>query len=158
LANIVNKNGRFIRSHGGTVTGPAQITETLCMRNCIVHGSVMMQISALEAAGNYREVFSFAEDYDLWLRLAEHFQLANLAEVLYLRRLHADAVSKKNVQVQRVQTRIIRELASERRQTGTDILQRAGPAAYFAKYGAELQAAERADADRASSQLLLKPS
>lgn len=132
-----------------------QLRRILFQTNYLVHGSVMMRKSACEAVGNYREGLSFAEDYDLWLRVAERYALGMLPEVLYVYRVHADSISKRNVQVQRVQARIVRELASERRQTGTDIRQQAGAAAFFVKYGAELQAAERADAARESSQLLL---
>jgi hypothetical protein len=39
------------------------------------------------AAGGYREAYLRAEDYDLWLRLAEHGKLANLPDPLIEYRL-----------------------------------------------------------------------
>jgi hypothetical protein len=141
IANVVNETGQLIRSFGGGVTDPAQIAETLLTRNCLVHGSVMMRRAAVEAVGKYREAFALAHDYDLYLRLADHFQLANLAEVLYLYRDHSDSASHTHKEVQRAYAGIARELAEERRQTGSDLLERDGFAAFLSAYGTRLQEA-----------------
>ena len=37
-----------------------------------VHGSVMMRREAYERAGGYRAAFRASQDYDLWLRMADH--------------------------------------------------------------------------------------
>ena len=50
-------------------------------RNCIAHPTVMARRAALVAAGGYRAAFLAAEDYDLWLRLSETADLANLPGV-----------------------------------------------------------------------------
>jgi glycosyltransferase involved in cell wall biosynthesis len=141
LANVVDETGQFIRSFGGVPTDPAQIVETLPTRNCLVHGSVLMRTSAIEAVGKYREAFALAHDYDLYLRLADHFQLANLAEVLYLYRDHADSASHTHKKVQRAYADIAQELAEERQRTGSDLLQREGYAAFLNAYETRLQEA-----------------
>ena len=38
--------------------------------------------------GGYRNIVPDAEDHDLWLRIADHFELANLKEVVLKYRLH----------------------------------------------------------------------
>jgi glycosyltransferase involved in cell wall biosynthesis len=39
----------------------------------IAHSSVMMRRSSVQAVGNYRELFSKAQDSDLWVRMAREF-------------------------------------------------------------------------------------
>lgn len=52
----------------------------------IHHPSVMMRKQAVERIGAYREGYCPAEDYDLWLRLTEVGQLANIQEALITKR------------------------------------------------------------------------
>jgi hypothetical protein len=57
------------------------------------HPTVMMRRKVLEWAGGYREVVVDAEDYDLWLRVGESFQMANLDAVVLKYRIHPRQVS-----------------------------------------------------------------
>ena len=60
----------------------------------MLHPSVMMRAAALRKIGGYREKFEWgAEDYDVFLRLAEIGKLANLPEVLLQYRLHIKKVT-----------------------------------------------------------------
>jgi glycosyltransferase involved in cell wall biosynthesis len=61
---------------------PADVERVLERVNPIAHPTVIMRRRAVEAAGGYRPAYLRAEDYDLWLRLAERGRLANLAEPL----------------------------------------------------------------------------
>jgi glycosyltransferase involved in cell wall biosynthesis len=54
----------------------------------MVHPSLMVQTAALRKLGGYREAFCHVEDYDLYLRLSEVGQLANLDEILLYYRQH----------------------------------------------------------------------
>ena len=47
------------------------------------HGSVMFRRSALDRAGGYREAFYFAQDLDLWTRMATLGEIHILADELY---------------------------------------------------------------------------
>jgi len=58
-----------------------------------VHYSVMMRRELLARAGGYDETLAVAQDYDLWMRLAGLTRLANLTEVLVIRRLGERRVS-----------------------------------------------------------------
>ena len=65
---------------------PAQddeIQETLLEKCCFTHGSVVIRKSVLDNVGGYCEDFVLAQDYDLWLRIAERCKVANIPEVLY---------------------------------------------------------------------------
>ena len=54
-----------------------------------VHSTVMMRRSLLDAVNHYRTLFEQYEDFDLWLRMSERTQLANLSDVLARYRLHS---------------------------------------------------------------------
>jgi glycosyltransferase involved in cell wall biosynthesis len=55
--------------------------------------SVLVRSEAFHRVGGYREAFAPAEDYDLWIRVAEHYQCANLSEVVLRYRVHPYQVS-----------------------------------------------------------------
>jgi len=61
--------------------------------NPFVHTSVVMRKSVLRAVGGYNEAYPYSQDYELWVRLATHTRLANLPEVLVVRRYHWGTVS-----------------------------------------------------------------
>ncbi|SDO45135.1 hypothetical protein SAMN04487848_0956 [Microbacterium sp. ru370.1] len=67
--------------------------KSLLHGNKFSHGEVMIRRSALERAGGYREEFTFAQDYDLWLRIARDFRFATVPEPLYRRHVQFDGVS-----------------------------------------------------------------
>ena len=54
----------------------------------------MMRKEAVLAVGAYRREFQWAEDMDLFLRLAEIGKLANLPDVLLQYRQHPDSVNR----------------------------------------------------------------
>jgi glycosyltransferase involved in cell wall biosynthesis len=74
-------------------TDDAAIRRALIRANPFVHSSVMARRELLARAGGYDETLAVAQDYDLWMRLARLTRLANLAEVLVIRRLGAGRVS-----------------------------------------------------------------
>ena len=114
---------------------------SLLERNYFVHGSVIMRKSACEAVGKYRNVFLLADDYDLWLRIAEKYPTGNLADVLYQYRDHRESISKKKEHLLHAYAEIARELALERQQSGSDLLMREGSIGFWREYGEQLQAA-----------------
>jgi hypothetical protein len=83
---------------------PAAIRAALPRVSCLVHPTVLMRRDAVLAAGGYRPAFLHAEDYDLWLRLSERFDLANLAETVLHLRLHPGQVSFAHVEQQVIST------------------------------------------------------
>jgi glycosyltransferase involved in cell wall biosynthesis len=56
--------------------------------NPFVHSTVMMRRDAYERAGGYRTGLRLCEDFDLWCRMAEVTELANLDAPLVRYRLH----------------------------------------------------------------------
>jgi hypothetical protein len=68
---------------------PQAVRAFLAKASPLAHPAVMFRRQAAVAAGLYRPQIAPAEDYDLWLRLADRADLANLPEVLLRYRLHA---------------------------------------------------------------------
>ena len=101
-------------------TNDAEIRKKMRFGNIIPHGSVMFPRKSIEKVGLYREVFTCSQDYDLWLRISEHYRLANLGDILYFWRLNPDGITyKKHVRLIN-EGKVIRELADQRQLTGSD--------------------------------------
>jgi hypothetical protein len=64
----------------------------------------MLRRAALDTVGRYSSAYGNNEDYDLWRRVARHYRLAALPEVLYVYREHDLGVSKVTA-VQRLEDR-----------------------------------------------------
>ncbi|MBN8996229.1 MAG: glycosyltransferase [Rhizobiales bacterium] len=107
----------------GAITYPTEherIVEILPQANVFSHSSVMMRRKAVEAAGGYRSFFTGAEDYDLWLRLAEQGKVGNLAARLGAYRVHEDSVSARSALRQAFSAALARRCAVIRREGGPD--------------------------------------
>lgn len=86
---LIDANGQPLGKRTFFPTEPAELARSLVTRGCTIrHPTVLMRRTALDAVGGYRAAVEHAEDYDLWLRLAERFALANLPEVLLEYRVH----------------------------------------------------------------------
>jgi GT2 family glycosyltransferase len=72
----------------------------------LAHPAVMMRRAAVLAVGGYREAYRHSEDYDLWLRMAERYRIANLPDRLLLYRQHATKQSFVHSVEQRFATHI----------------------------------------------------
>jgi glycosyltransferase involved in cell wall biosynthesis len=81
----------------------------------VVHPATMMRADAVKKIGVYREHFNNSEDLDLFLRLAEAGQIANLPEVLLKYRRHPQSVSHLKYENQWKLNRQIVSEAYERR-------------------------------------------
>lgn len=66
----------------------------------IVHPATAMRKTAVAAVGGYRDEFPHAEDIDLFLRLAEVGQLANVPEILLDYRQHMGSIGYSQARVQ----------------------------------------------------------
>jgi glycosyltransferase involved in cell wall biosynthesis len=62
----------------------------------ICHPCAMMRREAVLAHGGYDPAMEPAEDLDLWLRMGESWQMANLEQVLMKYRVHGSSVSQVN--------------------------------------------------------------
>ena len=77
--------------------------------NCFVHSSVMIRKSALNQTGLYpeeKEKFP-PEDYDLWLRIAKDFEVANLPQTLLLYRELPNSISRAKLEIMQERARLM---------------------------------------------------
>jgi glycosyltransferase involved in cell wall biosynthesis len=59
----------------------------------IIHGTILIRKKILANGVYYRNLYRYAEDYDLWFRLANITQFANLPEPLIKRRIHNQQIT-----------------------------------------------------------------
>jgi glycosyltransferase involved in cell wall biosynthesis len=96
------------------------LVQRLARTNPFIHSSVMMRTAMVRALGGYRAAFQAAEDYDLWLRLAEAGRLANLPDDLIQYRWHAANSSRRQAVRQSFSLRLAQRAAAVRRTGAAD--------------------------------------
>lgn len=73
------------------------LKKDLIKYNPFFHSSIMIRKSVLDDVGLYNENFKFAQDYELYFRIAKKYDLANLPLILIRYRESIDSVtSRKN--------------------------------------------------------------
>jgi glycosyltransferase involved in cell wall biosynthesis len=87
FAKIVDDESKLVKFWDRPVTHE-EIQKSLKIDNCIAHGSVIMRKKYLLDIGLYDERMEKSQDYDLWLRLAKKYKMANIPEYLYIWRKH----------------------------------------------------------------------
>lgn len=82
---------------------PCEVRRLLARGNCLCHSSVMIRHEVLsQFPGPYRPQFLLAEDFDLWLRVAERFEIGNVPDVVLcyrrdLSNLQSDRLARQSV-------------------------------------------------------------
>ncbi len=115
-----------IDAKGGSIgqihpeTDAARLAEILCRRNPFSHSSMMMRTDLVRRLGGYRGAFLGAEDFDLWLRMSEHGEVANMAQALVHYRVHDESVGSRIAVRQCFSARLARSAAAARRSSGVD--------------------------------------
>ncbi len=83
--NPVRGNPLGIRFHPNP---QGDLLADLLMRNLFITSSVLLRREGVERCGGFAEHLFGMGDWDLWLRLAEHYQVGYVPEALTLYRLH----------------------------------------------------------------------
>ena len=80
---LLNKNHESLVKQEIRPTQDQEIKKCLLKtQNIIAHPSVLFKKSILLKTGYYSDIYSFAEDYELWLKAMKFFKFANLPDVL----------------------------------------------------------------------------
>ncbi|HVY19273.1 MAG TPA: glycosyltransferase [Bauldia sp.] len=101
---LVGGGMRLIDEHGNggrrknRPLKPSDVAAAMRTSTAVIHPTSMMRTAAVRALGGYRSILPYAEDYDLWLRLMEHHQMANIADIVLLKRIHPAAVTQDSSQ------------------------------------------------------------
>jgi len=120
--NEIDDQGKRIKTIQA-LSDPEAIKRGLLLQNWFCHSSVMFRISAaVEVSGSIEHIWDenmvYAQDYDLWLRMSEKYDLANIPRVLHEWRLSSNGLSvSKNREQQRcashARNNAIRRLSSK---------------------------------------------
>ncbi len=121
----INEAGEFLQYFRPPTDSDA-LKRKLLIKNPFAHGTVMFRKECIEKTGFYREELKHAEDYDLWLRISQFFDLANLPLYLYQWRLNVGSVSVENKHVQDRNVQLALALHRERLAGAQDQIQKGG--------------------------------
>lgn len=92
--DLIDEAGRLLVENPSPYCNNADIQRILMTGHCcLTHPTTMISKEALAQVGGYRPEIRHAEDYDLWLRLAEIGEIINLEEPLLRYREHSQAVT-----------------------------------------------------------------
>lgn len=81
-------------------TQDSELRSIMLQGNPMWHPTVVMRKKVVLAAGGYRKPLLDADDYDLFLRMSEYSQIANLDKFVLKYRIHANQVSVRNMKHQ----------------------------------------------------------
>ncbi len=83
----------------------------------VQHSAGMFRRDAMEAIGGYRSTFPHAEDYDLYLRLAQHGRFFNPDKLVLYYRVHSSSLSMRNLERQETSA-VLAEISAYARRAG----------------------------------------
>jgi GT2 family glycosyltransferase len=112
-ATIVDDEGREVAPARYPLSD-SEIRQAFAATTPFVHSAVTMRKALLDQVGGYRVAFDNAEDLDLWLRIAERAELANLADLVVAYRIHGSQASVQSLQNQALQSLAARTAARAR--------------------------------------------
>lgn len=122
---IIDEDGTLCGEQQVTTDNPA-LQANLLEQNPFCHPSVMIRTDALRDIGGYRSIGGmFAQDYDLWLRLAECGEVINVPMPLLRYRIHPTQTSVDKALGQRRAAELYKLLAQQRRAGRSEDLQAA---------------------------------
>jgi hypothetical protein len=102
--------------------GAAEVAASMTKTCALAHSAVMMRKAPFLGIGGYRQALLHAEDYDLWLRLLDHYDAHNLKEPLLRYRQHGGSVSFRHRRQQSLAAMAARHSTKARRAGGPDPL------------------------------------
>ena len=101
-----------------------EIALALADGDCAIwHPTAFIRKNVFLSVGGYRPIVVDAEDYDLWLRVADRFELANLEAVVLKYRVHSSQVSIRKHEQQTLSCFAARAAALSRKKGNPDPLE-----------------------------------
>lgn len=88
----IDSTGAPLPKSAGFPVSYAGILSAFITCNAILHPSVMMRRQPILDSGNYKQCPPPCEDYDLWMRVAKKYRIANLHNNLLVYRVHQGGI------------------------------------------------------------------
>lgn len=97
--HVIDKNGNLIKSTYFRSIKPfsGNAFKELFLSNFIPILTVVVRRETLGKVGGFDPKYVIAEDYDLWLRIAEHYPIDFIEQPLAKYRFHGESASQKNM-------------------------------------------------------------
>ncbi|WP_455380533.1 glycosyltransferase family 2 protein [Acidihalobacter prosperus] len=77
-----------------------QIKDKLRKHNCLIHPAACFRKSVFTSIGGYRNIFPYAQDYDLWLRMSDRGKMEMTDNIGIFYRVSESQVSSKKAVLQ----------------------------------------------------------
>lgn len=100
--------------------GKEKLRERMKVTCSVPHGSIMFRRKEVIELGKYREGILYAEDYDLWLRMIEKYNIDVLPDILFKFRLTTECRSIAESRQDKYYHNLVRQFARERELHGKD--------------------------------------
>jgi glycosyltransferase involved in cell wall biosynthesis len=113
--HMIDGKGRHLTTFTLPETNDEIQNMMLVGHTAILHPTAMFRRSAIMEIGGYDTSFAQAQDLDVWLKLGENGQIANMNEPVLKYRLHGNSISEKNGLKQRENGKRACETAWKRR-------------------------------------------
>ena len=105
------------------------VDDLLHRRTGHFHPTTLIRADALHAVGGYRSQYQWVEDHDLWLRLSERGELANISDVVLCYRQHAASICwQRSAQQRELMNQLLAEAYRRRGQATPPTVQLQGSA------------------------------
>jgi glycosyltransferase involved in cell wall biosynthesis len=101
---VIDEGGKYIFTQTYPLT-PDQIKKQITRGNCFAHPAVMYRKDAVSKVGLYRDIYTHAEDFDLFIRLSKEYECSNLDFPVIKYRLNTNQVSHRFRKEQIISTR-----------------------------------------------------
>ena len=121
-ARLANPMPPHMLQYGHPPVEDSELREALVQYCPFFQPTVLIRSEAFALIGGYRANFAQAEDYDLWLRISEHFQIANLKQVVAQIRIHSYQSSVRKRKEQTLYNLAARAAAASRKNGNPDPL------------------------------------
>lgn len=93
-SDVIDEYGRYICTQTYPLTSDL-IKKQITRGNCFAHPAVMYRKDAVYKVGLYRDIFTHAEDFDLFVRLNKEYECSNLDFSVIKYRINNNQVSKQ---------------------------------------------------------------
>ena len=99
---MVDPAGRLLKNFKAFTDSETVRREITAMRDIgVIHPTLMVRRSVLNRLGGYRQQYNLVEDVDLFFRLLDEGELANVPELLVTYRQHETSTNSKKHEIQR---------------------------------------------------------